>query len=395
MDWFQARVGGMESRVPREYTVRAIPATFLIGPDGRVLAKNLKPEELEPAIAAALRNDKLFAAAATGRPARFPVVRSTYASDRNASRDWRRPPSVIALCDTDPSFGKDQPHDDRLRLLTASGSELWSHGGLAVCPTIGGGHAVAVDRARNRIYVGEIVADRITAFNLAGQKLWQIEQIPIGTLAIDPKRGTSGPAAAAGSTRGKPSSSTRKAAKSPTLPYEASDIAYSPHDDAFWLAGRQNPQAQPQRRRPLQKTGRRLVLQFRRIESGRRHGLDRRGGRIRTARRARTGCGISAPTVRCGTKSSWAITAFWPSPGHAKRGEAWITAYNKGIRRVSADGVPGPPLPVEGKSLSISPTSGEIWLANKDALLRLDPTGKVLAKSPFTKPCLQSWLEAW
>ena len=79
--------------------MRAIPATFLIGPDGRVLAKNLKPEELEPAIAAALRNDKLFAAATTGRPARFPVVRSTYAPEppRLAAS-----PSVIALCDTDP-----------------------------------------------------------------------------------------------------------------------------------------------------------------------------------------------------------------------------------------------------------------------------------------------------
>src|SRR6185437_7311808 len=58
--WRQAFVGNAQGRVPTDYTVRALPATFLIGHSGRVLAKNLKGDDLEQAIAAALADNKLF-----------------------------------------------------------------------------------------------------------------------------------------------------------------------------------------------------------------------------------------------------------------------------------------------------------------------------------------------
>ena len=45
------------------YKVRSIPATFLIGPDGRILAKNLRGTELKEAVRKALEDDKLFPAA--------------------------------------------------------------------------------------------------------------------------------------------------------------------------------------------------------------------------------------------------------------------------------------------------------------------------------------------
>jgi peroxiredoxin len=44
------------------YKVRAIPATFLIGPDGRILAKNLRGALLKDAVHKALENPKLFLA---------------------------------------------------------------------------------------------------------------------------------------------------------------------------------------------------------------------------------------------------------------------------------------------------------------------------------------------
>lgn len=50
------------------YKVRAIPATFLIGPDGRILAKNLRGAELKEAVRKALDDPKIFAAAAGTLP---------------------------------------------------------------------------------------------------------------------------------------------------------------------------------------------------------------------------------------------------------------------------------------------------------------------------------------
>jgi peroxiredoxin len=52
------------------YKVRAIPSTFLIGPDGRILAKNLHGAELKEAVRQALEDPQLFPAAArTTQPA--------------------------------------------------------------------------------------------------------------------------------------------------------------------------------------------------------------------------------------------------------------------------------------------------------------------------------------
>jgi beta-lactamase regulating signal transducer with metallopeptidase domain/peroxiredoxin len=45
------------------YKIRSIPATFLIGPDGRILAKNLRGSELKEAVRKALEDAKLFPAA--------------------------------------------------------------------------------------------------------------------------------------------------------------------------------------------------------------------------------------------------------------------------------------------------------------------------------------------
>ena len=340
-------------------------------------------------------------------PGRFPVVPSTDAPDPNATVPPRlaapnntvpprlaAPPAVVALCDTDPSLGKDRPHDDRLRLLTASGSELWSHGGLATSQTNGGGHAVVIDRARDRIYVGESVADRITAFNLAGKKLWQIAQIPVNTLAIDPQTGNLWTSGGEDFAEDGIIVFDPQGREATAFPYAARDIAYSPHDDTFWLAGRRilklNRKGDVLFQKPLDGWG--CISVATNPTDGTVWIAE--GGRPQF-RQIKNRLWHLAPdgTVRHKIElGDYRILAVACS---AKTGEAWIAADNQGIRRISADGVLGPPLPVEGQSLSISPTSDEIWLGNKDALLRLDPTGKVLAKSPFAKPCPQSSLEAF
>jgi len=58
MDWphiFDGRA--WESKIGRLYGVTAIPATFLIGRDGRILAKDLRGRDLAPAIERALKAD--------------------------------------------------------------------------------------------------------------------------------------------------------------------------------------------------------------------------------------------------------------------------------------------------------------------------------------------------
>jgi peroxiredoxin len=64
LTWTQAFAGRMlEGVVAETYLIRAIPATFLIGPNGRVLAMNLRGAPLKEAVGKALSDETLFSAA--------------------------------------------------------------------------------------------------------------------------------------------------------------------------------------------------------------------------------------------------------------------------------------------------------------------------------------------
>jgi peroxiredoxin len=60
LNWTQVHGGKMLEGVAETYLVRAIPATFLIAPDGRVLAMNLRGPALKEAVRNALNDQKLF-----------------------------------------------------------------------------------------------------------------------------------------------------------------------------------------------------------------------------------------------------------------------------------------------------------------------------------------------
>jgi hypothetical protein len=63
LGWTQVHGGKMLEGVAETYLIRAIPATFLIAPDGRVLAVNLRGPALKEAVRNALNDRKLFPAA--------------------------------------------------------------------------------------------------------------------------------------------------------------------------------------------------------------------------------------------------------------------------------------------------------------------------------------------
>jgi len=57
LNWPQVCLGDMsKSIVVKQYEIGGIPSTILIGPDGKITAKNLVAEQLKLAIAKALGN---------------------------------------------------------------------------------------------------------------------------------------------------------------------------------------------------------------------------------------------------------------------------------------------------------------------------------------------------
>ncbi len=133
MPWIQLHAGsaaGNLGATAKRYTLDELPGVFLIGPDGRVLAKNLKSAELETAIAAALADDAPFVAArAAGPPARFPVLRFEVDSTPPLAR---RKAGGVAASMTPIRIGIRDARMPKLatRPTPPNGSELWAVGGF-------------------------------------------------------------------------------------------------------------------------------------------------------------------------------------------------------------------------------------------------------------------------
>jgi beta-lactamase regulating signal transducer with metallopeptidase domain/thiol-disulfide isomerase/thioredoxin len=391
--WQHVNVGGTASRISKDYTVRTLPATFLIGPDGRVIAKNLRGEELKRAVAAALGDKELFRGGVAERAPRFPVVRFEPQATANSPRVGELAAVVIAD-DSDPNFDPDRPHTDGLRVLSTRGEELWSISGLNNCQTVGGMHGVAIDRARDHIYVRELVSKRISAYTTGGQKLWQIEGFDANTLAVDPQTGnlwaSGGPNFRDGETVVFDSQGNEVAA----YPFVAIDMAFDAHSDSFWLVGYE-----------ILKLSRNGDVQFRMAVDGWccvSVSVNPTDGSVWIAERDHSDIARSTnrlwllandgsvrQEVDLGKEGVFVVAC------DPQTGDAWFSGYGRGLRRASPAGELTELSPVVVNNIAFSPTTLDVWVATKDAVLKLDRSGAVLAKIPHRGESSQAWLAAF
>jgi beta-lactamase regulating signal transducer with metallopeptidase domain/peroxiredoxin len=387
--WTHAFAGGTQNHIPTAYTVRSLPATFLIAPDGRVISKNLRGDELRKAVAAALADDKLFDNA--GRPfARFPITRF----EAGPAKPLASKPGIVVLDDTDPDFDNTKPHHDGLRLLSQTGDELWSMTDLNNAQTVGGVHRVVIDRRRERVYVCESVGNRIIAFRLDGQKLWQVEQVEADAIAFDERTGNVWTSGGRMLNDGESVVFDPEGNEVAAYPFRAIDLAYDPHDDAFWLAGYETIK--------LSRNGNVLFRQ--RVDGWCCASLsvNPNDGSVWLAERAH-------PDVPRAKNRVWLLNADGSVRHKTDLGEfllfgvacvpqtggAWVAGLRDGVRFISAAGEVGEPLPMTAYALAVSPTTGAVWVSCDTEVLQLAPSGKTILRLPFAKPSQQSWIEAF
>jgi thiol-disulfide isomerase/thioredoxin len=388
--WHHVNVKGSTGRVPKDYTVRALPATFLIGADGRVIAKNLRGEELKQAVAAALNNDELFRKSSTERPPRFPVIRFDAPA---ASSDVTGSPALVVADDTDPDFEKDKPRTDGVRMLSENGTELWSASGLNNCQTVGGVHGVAVDRERGRVFVRELVSNRVTAFNFTGQKLWQIDSVRASALAVDPKTGNLWASGGDSLNEGETVVFDSQGNEVAGYPYVGVDMAYDPHSDSIWLVGYE-----------IIKLNREGEVLFRKKVDGwccASVSVNSNDGSVWIAER-------DHPDVARSNNRLWLLASdgnvrleqdlkdddIFVVASDPKSGDAWFSGHSKGLRRASESGIVSPPLSVRVSCIAFSPTTGDLWVNTDDAVLKLDRSGQTIATTPHRSKSSQAWIVA-
>ncbi|MDB5390229.1 MAG: resA 1 [Planctomycetaceae bacterium] len=390
--WQQGHVSGAHSRVAREFTSGFLPTSYLIGPDGRVLAKNLDAEDLPLILAAMLKDDALFVRDPDKKSGRFPILRYP---TRGQPEIKQAVPAIVVLDDTDPAFADEVMRHDGLRLLDSNGAAIWAKSGLNNCSTIAGNHRVFADQQRNRIYVAEVVTGRLIAFDLRGHRVWQLEQVHPHCLAVDAKTGNLWCGCGRGIGDGSTVVFNPQGDEVATFSFSAMDIAYDPHSDAFWLV--QNDIVK------LNRQGTELFRKTLATWTCAAVSVNPTNGQAWVAERLHEQIPGSKNRLWLfnadgSVRKEWDFgdSHLYTVACVPKSGDAWIGFVgNGGIRHVSHNGPIGDLIPLRVSQFSVSPTTGAIWTATRDAVLKLDSDGKTLLKSPFRGPSSQAWLHAF
>ena len=392
LDWTQGFAGNLNGGVAASYLIRSIPATFLIGPDGRVLARNLRGPALKEAIGRALEDRERFSAAKSAtRPPRFPVTRFELEGEDRAPAAAT---AAVVLDDCDADFGESRPHHDGLRFLGASGQELRTLKEFNTCQTVGGSHRVAVDAVRGRVYLCEAVTNRVTALDLSGRKLWQVNKIPADALAVDPRTGNLWCSGGGDLVNGETVVLDPEGKEVESFPVRGIDLAYDPKTDGFWLVGY-----------GITKLSRAGEVLFHKPRDG--------WACVSVAANPGDGsvwiCERDHPDVARSVNRVWHLDAEGGVIGSEslgkkhpfavacdpRTGTAYVVNLRSEVLRFTHDGRELPAFPIAGAAIAVGPTSGQVWVTTKSDVLRLDESGAVLGRTPFGSDSGQSWLVAF
>lgn len=393
LTWIQGFGGYLGERLTQNYKVSAIPATFLIGPDGRILARNLRGPALKEAVQAALKDSALFARAdkATRSP-RFPITR--FEVPDPTAKPATDPPAVAVLDDADEDFEAKGPHRDGLRLLDEAGKEIAYLREFNTCQTVGANHGVVIDAPRGRIYARELVGRRVTALDFRGRKLWQAAGIDADAMAIDPKTGHLWCSGGDSLDVGETVVLDAEGQEVTSFPVRGVDLAYDAHSDAFWLVGY-----------GIRKVDRNGKILFQKPHEGWANvsvATDPRDGSVWIAERDHPDVARSAnrlwhldaqgapiKTWELGKKDPFGVAC------DPKTGTAWVVGFRSEVLRFTPDGRELPPLPIKAVAIAISPTNGQVWVTTETRIVRIAPDGQTTARYLMRAPSHQSWLTAF
>jgi hypothetical protein len=304
--------------------------------------------------------------------------------------DDKEKPALVILDDCDLANPIPGPGGDGVRLLSAGGKTLWSTKGLNNLQTSWGNRGVAIDPRRGRIYIRELIARRVTAFDLAGKVVYRFEDADVSGMAVDPvtghlwctgRRGTIVLDAKGG-----------RIARHEQI---GVDIDYDLSSRSFWIAGRKVQRVDGDGK-PTLKDGPTATWSFASVAAAPMAGgawvVERShpqfegsisqllfvasDGNVlkRVNRPARSPFGVA-----CETKMS----------------TAWLVDHFRAVIRVPLDGDAVDELDIPAVAVSVGPTSDQIWVTTTKEAIRLDSEGRIIGKFPLGAPSLQSWIAAF
>jgi hypothetical protein len=328
-------------------------------------------------------------------PVRFPVTRFEVPDVKREGN-----PSAVVLDDCDKGFEKNRPHRDGLRILEVSQTP-----GLGnvksrfirefnTCQTVGAIHCVSVDPTRERIYVSELAGNRVTSLDLQGRELWQVGEISASALAVDPKTGFLWCTTGRSLTDGETVVLDGKGREVASFPYRGVDIAFDPHTEGFWLVGNQITK--------LSRSGKVLFQQECEGWAFVSVAVNQTDGSVWTIERAHPDVARSCNRLwhhnanggllkmrSLGEKLMFGVAC------EPKMGTVWVTCLQSDVLRFSTQGDELPAFPTKARAISVSPTTGRVWMTTETEVLWLDEADRPHTAYRYSEPSGQSWLAAF
>lgn len=294
---------------------------------------------------------------------------------------------VAVLDNCDPRYEPPLPRSDGLRLISATGKHHFLRRNLNNCEAIGANHGVVIDAERQRVLYREYVSGTVTALDIATSKtIFQVGQ-KCCALALDPGNGNVWCLDGKANVVVIDPTGERLA----THAVKAFDIAFSPADDAFWMVGRdvtkmdRNGTVLSRKQisdwfcvsvAPDPVTGGAWVVERNHSEGNGRNQLHR-----------------FAPDGTLAQSIALGVLPF--SVACDAEGTAWVVRMRKEIELFQRDGTRLPAIPVPAVSIAISPRTGDVWVATKEDVLRIDSEGKTLTRATLGRLSSQTWLAAF
>lgn len=303
--------------------------------------------------------------------------------------------AVVVLDDCDPDYRSTGPRGDGVRFLTESGEQRFIRTGFNSCEAIGAHHAIAFDPPRFRIYVRELVADRITALDATGRVLFQVEDVGVYALAVDPKSGNLWCLGGSGVAPHPTIVLDPRGARIAEYEVNGFDIAYSPFDETFWIADDDVTK--------IDRRGETIAVHPKEAGAWTRVSVapDPRDGGVWVAERNHPehkasknrllrldAQGTLVKKLELGKQDPFCVAC------DPETGMAWVVMYRNTLLRVPVDGDPLPPLAIAGAiSVSISSRTG-IWVAAETQILKVERDGERTVSHRLNRPSSQSWIAA-
>ena len=310
----------------------------------------------------------------------------------NRAEDNPKPAGIFVLDDCDDQYMGKENYKDNLTFVDPIGKQTFRTSGFNICQSIGCSRMIAVDPARQSVWVVENVAQRIRRFDLTGKETLTINGVYGSAIAVDPETGNLWAMASEGNLdKGKTVVFDSQGQVIASDAFTGWDIVYDKNAKAFWIASKN-----------LTKVTTKGELVFSAAITtwcASSVDVDPRSGAAWVAVREHEQVagssnrllkfdadGKELVAIELGKKMPFRVSV------DPKDGGVWVAHLRKSVERFSSAGKSEAEYPVDALAVQVDATGGDAWVVTSTELQRMTSKGNVTRRVNHAGKTSQAWI---